>query len=135
MKRYIKSSYTRKTRFQQEYDGDLGDFWYKNARKEIQRMQEKADAGDILLDENGGAYWKSSGNYLPDDCVEKLFYTDFEFDPDATAIAREEQTHRVLEEYRKNYKGPSAEEIEEMRAAFGTGTTVVDAITGKKIRL
>ena len=135
MKRYIKSSSVRKSRFQQEYDGDLGDFWYRHAREEIQKMQKHADAGDILLDENGGAYWRSSGHYLPSDCVEKLFYTDFEFDPDATDIGRRAETSRFINEYRKNYTGPSDEELAEMRAEFGRGQTVVDVITGKRIKL
>lgn len=135
MYRYIRSSSIRKTRFERELSGELGDFWKRSAEEEIQKFQDDADAGKILLDENGGAYWKSSGNYLPADCVEKLLYTDFEFDPDATASARDEQTSRQLKEYVQNYKGPSAEEIDEMRAAFGTGKTIIDTITGKKIRL
>ena len=40
-----------------------------------------------------------------------------------------------LENYRRNYKGPGEEEKTEMRAAFGTGTTVVNVITGKRTRL
>ena len=35
-----------------------------------------------------------------------------------------------LEAYRRNYKGPSEEELFEMRAAFGAGARVVNAITG-----
>ena len=40
-----------------------------------------------------------------------------------------------LEAYRKSYRGPDEEEKAEMRAAFGTGSTVVDIITGERIRL
>lgn len=35
-----------------------------------------------------------------------------------------------LEAYRRNYKGPSEEELFEMRAAFGAGARVVNALTG-----
>ncbi|MBQ2856487.1 MAG: hypothetical protein IJE78_05055 [Bacteroidaceae bacterium] len=135
MKRYIKSSSVRKTRFQQEYDGDLGQYWYKEARREIQRIQDEADAGEILLDENGGAYWRSSGHYLPADCVEKLMYTDFEFDPDATDAGRAAETQKAFEDYRRKYIRPSKEDLAEMRSAFGPGETVVDVLTGNKIRL
>ena len=41
----------------------------------------------------------------------------------------------AIENYRRNYTGPSEEELFEMRAAFGTDTTVVDVLTGKKIKL
>ena len=36
----------------------------------------------------------------------------------------------AIEAYRKNYKGPSEEELFEMRAAFGPGETVVNVLTG-----
>jgi hypothetical protein len=36
----------------------------------------------------------------------------------------------ALEAYRRNYRGPSEEELFEMRAAFGAGARVVNAITG-----
>ena len=40
-----------------------------------------------------------------------------------------------LESYRAARRTSSAEEMAEMRAAFGEGTTVVDVLTGEKIRL
>ena len=52
-----------------------------------------------------------------------------------TARAREAQNAAFLDSYRKNYKGPTAEERMEMEAAFGKETTVVNVITGKKTRL
>ena len=55
--------------------------------------------------------------------------------PEATAAKREAQTAAFLDSYRKNYKGPSEEEKAEMRAAFGTGTTVVNVITGQRTKL
>jgi hypothetical protein len=36
----------------------------------------------------------------------------------------------AIEAYRKNYKGPSDEELFEMRAAFGPGAKVVNVLTG-----
>ena len=123
------------TRFERELSGSLGAFWKKNAEQEIAKMQERADNDEIRTTISGAAFWNRSGNFLPADCAEILSHTDFPFSLEATAKAREEQTAKQLEAYRKSYKGPSEEEKAEMRAAFGTGTTVMDIITGEKIRL
>lgn len=123
------------TRFERELSGSLGAFWKKNAEQEIAKMQERADNDEIRTNAEGAAFWNSNGNYIPSDCAEILSYTDFPFSIEATAKAREAQTAMQLEAYRRNYKGPSEEERMEMEAAFGKGTTVVDIITGKQIRL
>ena len=98
-------------------------------------MKEKADNYEIRTNMNGAAFWNSNGNYLPADCCEILAHTDFPFSPEETAKAREAQTAAFLENYRKNYTGPSEEEKAEMRAAFGSGSTVIDIITGERISL
>lgn len=54
---------------------------------------------------------------------------------DASVIAREADTAKFLASYRANPPQPSAEELSEMRAAFGEGETVVDVFTGRKIQL
>ena len=122
------------TRFEQELSGALGAFWKKHAEEEIERMQRMADNGEIRTNMNGAAFWNSNGNYLPADAAEKLSHTDFPFSQEETAKARKAQTAAQLEAYRQNHK-TGAEEIEEMRAAFGPGATVVDIITGERIRL
>ena len=125
------------TRLQRELNGSLGVHWRESALKEIARMQEKADNGEILIDENGAASWKSNGRALPGDCCEKLAYTSVTFSAEATAAKREAENDAFLESYRKanQNRRRSSEELNEMRAAFGTGTTVVDIITGERIRL
>ena len=123
------------TRFERELSGSLGAFWKKNAEQEIAKMQERADNDEIRTNTEGGAFWNKSGNNLPADCAEVLSYTDFPFSLEATAKAREAQTAMQLEAYRKSYKGPNEEEKVEMRVAFGIGSTVVDIITGERIRL
>ncbi len=120
------------SRFTEELAGMHGEYWKKNAIEEIERFQKCADDGDILLDKNGGAFWKSSGNYLPSDCAEKLGYTDFIFSLTETIRAGREQTRKLIEEYRKHPRIPSEEERAEMRAAFGEGTVVVDVFSGMK---
>ena len=123
------------TRFEQEYSGALGSYWKESARKEIGKLQEKADAGEILVDENGAASRKSNGRAIPSDCAEKLSWTTLDFSLEATAAKRDEETARSLESYRRSYTGPTAEERMEMEAAFGKGITVLDIISGARIRL
>ena len=123
------------TRFERELSGSLGAFWKKNAEQEIAKMQARADNDEIRTNMNGAAFWNSNGNYLPADCAEILSHTDFLFSLEETAKAREAQTAMQLEAYRKSYTEPSEEEKAEMRAAFGTGSTVVNVITGEQIRL
>ena len=122
------------TRFEQELSGALGAFWKKNAEQEIERMQRMADNDEIRTNMNGAAFWNSNGNYLPADAAEKLSHTDFEFSLEETEKAREAQVTQQLKAYRQNHR-TSAEEREEMRAAFGPGTTVVNIITGERTRL
>ena len=122
------------TRFEQELSGALGAFWKKHAEEEIEKMQARADNDEIRTNMNGAAFWNSNGRYIPADCAEILSHTDFPFSIEATTKAREAQVAQQLEAYRQNHR-TSAEEREEMRAAFGTGTTVVNIITGERIRL
>ena len=50
---------------------------------------------------------------------------------------RVEEDRVAIEQYRnrKNRRAPSAEELFEMRAAFGAGARVVDVLTGEVYRL
>ena len=41
----------------------------------------------------------------------------------------------AIEEYKKNYTGPSEEELFEMRASFGDNVTVIGVLTGNVIEL
>ena len=122
------------TRFAKEWNGELGPFWHRHAHEEAQRLLSQRD--NIEVEEDGAAKWISSGNYLPADVVEKLLFAgaDF-FSAEATAAKREAQTAAFLDSYRRSYNGPSEEEKAEMRAAFGSGATVVNVITGEITRL
>ena len=121
------------TRFAREWNGELGAFWQKNAHEEAARLLAQRD--NIEIEEDGAAKWKSNGSYLPADVVEKLIFAgaDF-FSAEATAAKREAQTAEFLGNYRQNHK-TTTEERMEMEAAFGKGTTVVNILTGEKIKL
>ena len=54
---------------------------------------------------------------------------------EATSQARAAETARFLAAYRANPPQPSAEELFEMRAAFGPGTKIVNVITGQETQL
>ncbi len=122
------------TRFQQELSGQLGEFWQRNAEKELDKVRAELKSGEITIDENGVAR-NCIGRVLMSDMLEKLACVTDKVNTENTKAARDEEVSRELEEYRRNYKGPSEEELYEMRAAFGAGTEVVDIITGRKIKL
>ena len=58
-----------------------------------------------------------------------------EVDTAATTAAREAEVAKELAEYRATKRSHSAEEMAQMRAAFGPGATVVDILSGEKITL
>ena len=125
------------TRFERELNGSLGSYWAENAKKEIRKMEERQITGEIFFGADGVVRWTSNNPVMPKDCREILSHTVYRdlFNEDASRAAEEAETTAFLEAYRKNYKGPGEEEKVEMRAAFGTGATVVDVITGERIRL
>lgn len=122
------------TRFQKEISGMLGDYWQASAEQDVKDAVRDANEKAIVEDD-GAIKWKSNGAYIPDDFCEKLEYAGYQFSREATAKKREEELHKFAQEYIANYTDPSDEEIAEMRAAFGEGETVVDVITGRKIKL
>lgn len=139
----------RQTRFQQEISGELDrqvaertgepnkHFWQKNAEKEVAWVLNKYENGELLIDENGVATWVSNGNAIPEDCVEKAIYGGLPVNARRTKALADFQAEKSLREYRERMKNHvySDEELFEMRAAFGAGAVVVDAITGRKIQL
>ena len=122
------------TRFERELSGELGSFFQKDAEKELARVKADLEAGKITIDGNGVAR-NCIGRVLMDDMLEKVLHITDKASAEATRAARQAETAAFLEEYRKNYEGPTEEEKAEMRAAFGEGETVVDIITGQRIAL
>ena len=122
------------TRFARELSGSLGTYRKASAEKELDEVRADFEAGRITVDENGVAR-NRIGRILMSDLLEKLTYITDKVDVEATKAAREAETDAFLESYRKANHRRSNEELNEMRATFGTGTTVVDIITGERIRL
>ena len=122
------------TRFQQELSGKLGAFWQKHAEEQLAQVKADLDSGEITIDEAGVAR-NCIGRVLMDDLLEMVEMVTDKADSAATQAAREAEVKADLESYRAARRAPSAEEMAEMRAAFGEGATVVDALTGEKIQL
>lgn len=122
------------TRFMEELNGLRGDFWKREAEKELAKVKAELEAGKITIDEEGIAR-NCIGRILMSDMLEKLALITDKVDIFATTKARDEQVHKELEEYRATKRSYTEEELNEMRAAFGVGTTVRDIITGEEITL
>ena len=121
--------------FDRELAGERGDYWKKEAERHLDRIRADFKSGQLIIESDGAGIWRSSGNYLPDECAYWAFVAGLPIDLDATEKKRDEQTERQLSEYRKNYKGPSQEELAEMRNAFGEGARVVNVLTGTVTQL
>ena len=122
------------TRFEKELSGALGAYWKKEAEKELAKVKEDLENGNITIDEQGIAR-NCIGRVLQNDMMEKVAMVSDKVNVEATRDARAKETAKAIEEFRASCTGPSEEDLFEMRAAFGTGTTVVDIFTGKKIKL
>ena len=139
----------RTTRFQQEISGELDrqvaertgepnkHFWQKEAEKEVADIVARYENGELLIDEYGVAYWASNNHAIPEEYVEKAIYGGLPVNAELTRELERNQEEKAIREYRERMKNHvyTEEELFEMRATFGEGTVVVDAITGRKIRL
>lgn len=123
------------TRFQQELSGRLGMFWKKSAEKLIQKTKEDIATGKITIDENGVAR-NEIGRVVMSDLEEVVSVIAPEgYSAEATREERKKETKKSIENYRKQQGKFSEEQMAEMRNAFGTGTVVVDVLTGEKYHL
>lgn len=122
------------TRFQRELTGELGEFWKKQAEKELDKVRVELSEGKITIDAEGVAR-NCIGRVLMDDLLEQLGMVTDRVNVEATRAAREAEEIVFLAEYRARRTSPDAEELAKMQAAFGAGATVVDVLTGEIIKL
>jgi hypothetical protein len=94
-------------------------------------------AGDLDIDVAGVGRWTTNNHVIPDESAAMLIALGLAqgLDPEATAAARETETRAFLAAYRANPPVVDAEQLAEMRAAFGEGVTVVNVITGQETQL
>lgn len=76
--------------------------------------------------------WNDSNNIPFQDMLEAFVRLGYigQLELQNSLDQRQIEDRILLEAYRKNYKGPSEEEMLEMSAAFGPGERVVNALTG-----
>ena len=122
------------TRFEKELSGALGAYGKQSADKELENVREELEQGLITIDGNGVAR-NRIGRVLMSDMLEKLTYVTDAVNPEATIASREEENAKAIEEYRRNARPATEEELDEMRAAFGRGRMVVNIITGQRYHL
>lgn len=105
-------------------------------------MVSKTEHGSTFFSEvrmeNGVYVWATNGRVPPNDAIVEYGIDKLpDFNKELHDLIRKDQNNSFLSGYyesMKNHK-PSAEELYEMRAAFGPGATVVNLITGKKTKI
>lgn len=122
------------TRFQRELSGELGAYWKRQAEEALEKVRAELAAGEITIDAEGVAR-NCIGRVIMNDLLEQLCMVTDKVSETATRTAREAEDRAFLAEYRAQHRVLSAEEPAEMRATFGEGATVVDVLTGEKIKL
>jgi len=121
------------TRFQRELSGELGQYWITNAINEAKEAKKYFEENAYV--EDGVVRWTSNNSVPHDDMLEKMEYIGCKFDRAKSNAVRIEEDAKFIEEYRKNQKPLSQQEIAEMRAEFGVGTVVVDVLSGRVIKI
>ena len=111
---------------------------HKCCAHEIEDLARAAADGILAVGPDGIGRWTTNGHAIPDDCA--AMFAAFGLAPGldvaATVAANEAETREAIERYRTSQPArPSAEEVAEMRAAFGSGAEVVNVITGRVTKL
>ena len=79
--------------------------------------------------------WTTNNRITPNDVAEYAFELGYKVNLETHRKALKRETKRLLDEYRSQPHPIDPEEMYEMRAAFGPGTTVVNILTGERIKL
>jgi hypothetical protein len=123
----------RETRLIQEWLGKHGAFWKNDADNKVKMYFEETSEVDGVI------RWNKSNNVPPSELMELWAYVGLvdQWTFQRSTDARDKDQAESAKRYRETRatQGYSQEQLFEMRAAFGAGTTVMDVITGKKIKL
>jgi hypothetical protein len=110
--------------------------WLRSeAERLATQLAPQPDNAHSYIEWNGVLRWKSNDRVPPADIVELAAHLLGQAVNVANSTrARDKETTEFLAEYRRNYKGPTAEERAEARAAHGPGVELVNVITGHRWR-
>lgn len=110
--------------------------------KKLTMSSAERRRGEFYIDETRDQFgphvrWKSNDRVPFDDMLEcfQILGWITQQERDNSNHARDVDTAAFIAEYRANYRGPTAEQRAEARAAFGAGAEVVDVITGCSYRV
>ena len=130
----ISNVLTKANIFIRELAGLRGESAQKRANSELEIIEKELENREITIDEKGVARNKI-GRVLSPDMAIKVSCIKKKINISQTNEMYNIETTKSIEEYKKNKKPYSEEELMEMRNAFGEGTTVVNVITGEEITL
>ena len=102
---------------------------------EIEKYGKMFDTQASVVDDV--VRWNSNNQVPPTDILQYFLQAGKSFDLEKSLRVRDMETQEFLKNYRESMKNytPSAEELFEMRSAFGKDTVVVNIVTGQKIQL
>lgn len=109
---------------------------HKTCARDLESLIRHATDGSLVI-EDGVGRW-TTNRVVPADVADQLaaFGLAPGLDLAATKAARDAETAAFLQQYRDRQPAQaSAEEVAEMRAAFGPGAEVVDVISGRRTQL
>lgn len=111
----------------------LGVFRVVTNREIDEALRLRKNFREEAYEKDGALLWKSNDRCVPKSCFADAYCTPSQQHLDTEA----RQTDAFLADYRKRMENyvHSDEEMFEMRAAFGPGAKVVNAITGKVTQL
>jgi hypothetical protein len=110
------------------YNGEGLAFEQDSARQTAGWLRDRATIT------NGIIRWNSNQQVPPVECVALAVHIGLPVDIAACNRLRAAETTAFLTAYRKRRRPPSAEERFEIRANFGSRSSVVDVVTGQVIR-
>jgi hypothetical protein len=110
---------------------------HKTCARDLESLVRHATDGTLVI-EDGVGRWTTNGHAIPVDVAAQLaaFGLAPGLDLAATKAVSDVETADAIQRYRDRQPAEaSAEEVAEMRAAFGPGAEVADVITGRRTQL
>jgi len=111
-----------------EYEGHFGEFFQKEAQKDVQKFDETVVINDIPR-------WSSNNHIPPEDLLQLWNHVGKNFNLDAAIVQQDIEVRESIEQYKIHRRNHplNDEELQEIVATFGVGAEVVDILTGERI--